>query len=336
MVNVRMWGKAIVRMPRISNEEWKGLDIVSRWLISARAAVLWMTLFACLFGGVVAAIEGHFDARLFLVTTVGLMMAHATNNFVNDLTDHWKGTDKGNYFRAQYGVQPLEQGVMSKREFYIYMGVTGAIALACGAYLVHERAGHVLMLLGMGAFFVLFYTYPLKYYGFGEFAVVAVWGPLMVGGTHYVITGAWSAKALLMGFVYCLSPTQVIFGKHIDKIVPDTGKRIRTLPVILGGKSSQRVVQGVMLVQALSLVPLVAFRIFSPTILVALVSLDSLRKVWRIYNGARPADKPNRRMGEMWPLWFSAWSFLHSSRFAFYLLMGLYAEVALRHFHVLP
>jgi 1,4-dihydroxy-2-naphthoate octaprenyltransferase len=39
------------------------------------------------------------------------------------------------------------------------------------------------------AFFVLFYTWPLKYIGLGEIAVLIVWGPLMIGGGYFV----WSA-----------------------------------------------------------------------------------------------------------------------------------------------
>lgn len=39
----------------------------------------------------------------------------------------------------------------------------------------------------MGAFFLLFYTWPLKYYGLGEVSVFIVWGVLMVGGGTYTL-----------------------------------------------------------------------------------------------------------------------------------------------------
>ena len=43
---------------------------------------------------------------------------------------------------------------------------------------------------------MLFYTWPLKYIGLGELAVILVWGPLMIGGGYYVHhraveTGTW-------------------------------------------------------------------------------------------------------------------------------------------------
>ena len=43
MPNVAMWGKALTAMPRINKQDWDGLDIVSRWLIATRAAVIIMT-----------------------------------------------------------------------------------------------------------------------------------------------------------------------------------------------------------------------------------------------------------------------------------------------------
>ena len=54
---------------------------------------------------------GKFDALLLALVTVGLLFAHATNNLVNDLTDHGRASTSDNYFRTQYGPQPLESGL---------------------------------------------------------------------------------------------------------------------------------------------------------------------------------------------------------------------------------
>ncbi|MEN6482787.1 MAG: prenyltransferase, partial [Anaerolineaceae bacterium] len=55
-----MWLKAIRVIPRISKEEWKRLDVVSRWLVSTRAAVLLMTFFSAAIAGLLAARDGQF------------------------------------------------------------------------------------------------------------------------------------------------------------------------------------------------------------------------------------------------------------------------------------
>src|SRR5436309_1239758 len=106
-----------------------------------------MTFISSAIAGLLAARAGKFDVALWIALTIGLVFAHATNNLVNDLTDSWKGVDKDNYFRTQYGPQPIEHGLMTPREVILYAAVTGAIALAAGAYLVHARGPSTLVLL---------------------------------------------------------------------------------------------------------------------------------------------------------------------------------------------
>ena len=74
-----------------------------------------------------------------------------------------------------------------------------------------------LILIGLGAFFVLFYTWPLKYLALGEVAVLLVWGPLMIGGGYYVLAHHWDWNVVIASLPYVFGVTTVIFGKHIDK-----------------------------------------------------------------------------------------------------------------------
>ncbi|HSV86748.1 MAG TPA: prenyltransferase, partial [Levilinea sp.] len=135
-MNFAMWAKALRVIPRITREEWDLLDVISRWLISTRAAVLIMTFISAAIAGLLAARAGQFDLGRWALLAVGLVFAHATNNLVNDLTDFSKGVDKDNYFRTQYGPQPVQQGLMTIRQMLVYAGVTGLIALAAGIPLV--------------------------------------------------------------------------------------------------------------------------------------------------------------------------------------------------------
>ena len=77
MPNVAMWGKALTAMPRITKEDWDGLDLVSRWLIATRSAVIIMTFTSAAFAGVLAFKAGAFDWMLFGLVTGGLCLAHA-------------------------------------------------------------------------------------------------------------------------------------------------------------------------------------------------------------------------------------------------------------------
>ena len=97
-MNVRMWAKALRVIPRLSSDEWNGLDIISRWLIATRSAVLVMTFFSAAIAGLLALRAGQFNLGRWALLALGLVFAHATNNLVNDYTDHKRGVDKNNYF----------------------------------------------------------------------------------------------------------------------------------------------------------------------------------------------------------------------------------------------
>ena len=92
------------------------LDPVSRWMLITRACVFNMTLFSGLVGMMLAVqlgtgVVAPFDAVLVVV---GLLLAHASNNMVNDYFDTLHGVDTADYPRASYAPHPLMHGLVSK------------------------------------------------------------------------------------------------------------------------------------------------------------------------------------------------------------------------------
>jgi 1,4-dihydroxy-2-naphthoate polyprenyltransferase len=324
-----MWVKAIQIIPRMSKEEWGKLDVIAKWLIMTRFAVMIMTFNSAAVAGILAWKNGQFNLGLWLLVVVGLIMAHATNNILNDVTDHRRGVDAGNYYRSQYGPQPLEHGLMTMRQVMTYAAVTGAIALACGLALVYVRGPFVLALLVLGAFFVLFYTWPLKYIGLGELAVLLVWGPLMVGGGYYCITGQWSWAVVAASIPYALGPVTVIFGKHIDKSKDDRAKRIHTLPVIIGEKAARTTVLVLFALMYVLVIGLVLARFFSPAMLIVLAALTVMPTILPMFKAAKPEVKPEGFADDVWPLWFSAACFVHTRRYGILFLVGLLIDAVL-------
>ena len=53
-MNVSMWIQALRVIPRLSLDEWGRLDLVSRWLVAARGAVLVITFISAGIAGLLA------------------------------------------------------------------------------------------------------------------------------------------------------------------------------------------------------------------------------------------------------------------------------------------
>lgn len=328
-MNPSMWLKALRVIPRISKEEWQGLDIVSRWLIATRAAVLIMTFLSAAIAGMLAFGSGKFDFLRWLLVTVGLVLAHATNNLLNDYTDFVRGVDNDNYYRAQYGPQPLVHGLLTKKQLLGYAAATGLLALAAGVGLLSLQGGLILLFIGLGAFFVLFYTWPLKYIALGELAVLVVWGPLMIGGGYYAITGIWDWQVVVAGLPYALGVTTVIFGKHIDKASVDRERRIFTLPVVIGEKAGRYTMVLLFAGQYLAVTALVIAGFFTPVMLAVWLALPALRRVLPMFAAPKPAEKP-ANFPDVWPNYFVAAGFYHNRAFGLWFLLGLLVDAALK------
>ena len=327
-----MWGKALRTIPRLSGDEWNALDIVSRWLVATRAAVLVMTSTSAMIAGVWAWHDGQFNWLLWVCLLVGLTMAHATNNLLNDLIDYRAGVDHNNYFRAQYGPQPLVHGLLDQRGLLMYVAVTGLIALIPGAYLVWLRGELALYLLLAGAVFVLFYTWPLKYIGMGEIAVLVVWGPLMVGGGYFVITGQWSWNAVLISLPQTLAATTVLFGKHIDKMPSDRASKIYTLPVVLGDPLARYVAILLFVAEYAIVGWLIVTGVLSPFLAVVLLAAPHAWGAIKIFLQPRPDAPPADYPPDVWPLWYAPYAFVHTRNFGLLFFVGLIIDAVYRQF----
>ncbi len=329
-IDFRMWGRALKTIPRISKEEWLRIDIVSKWLIATRSAVFIMTVIAGAIGGLMAWYDGSFYWVNFVAAVTGLVFAHASNNLINDLVDSRKGIDKGNYYRSLYGPQTVEHGLLSKTGIYSYIGFSLVVAVLFGIFLISQTGVVTLYFMLAGLFFLLFYTWPLKYIGLGEVTVIMVWGPLMVGGSYFVSSGGnWSWPVAITGIIYALGPTSVLFGKHTDKLNEDKVKRVYTLPVILGEKNSRWLTIVLWILQYVLVSWLIINGTLGFAIAAVVFAIPLFLATVRIFSYPRPGTEPGSLQKGVWPLYLSAHAFNYNKRFGLLFLSGLIIDLIL-------
>ena len=144
-----------------------------------------------------------------------------------------------------------------------------------------------------------------------------------------MITGTWSNEVAIASLAYALGPTAVLFGKHTDKLAFDEGKKIRTLPVILGESLSRKVTVGLLLAQYPVVLYLVWTGFFHPVMLVTLLSAFSLRRVFEVFRHPRPERPPKGYPEGVWPLYFVGVAFWFTRRYGAFFLLGLALDVAI-------
>jgi 1,4-dihydroxy-2-naphthoate octaprenyltransferase len=261
------------------------LDPVSKWLYLTRAGVLPMTIVSAALAGLLAAFRNaSVSWGWFALSAAGLVLAHMANNLMNDLFDLEVGTDTENYPRNLYSPHPVLSGTISRKGLATCALVVNTLCLAIMLVLFVERGAPILGFALGGFLLSLAYTAPplrLKKRGLGEPTVIAVWGPLMVGGTYYAATGTIPGAVILASLPYAILSTTVLMGKHIDKLAWDGPAGTHTLPVMLGEARARAVTRGMFVVFYLSVIALVIAQILPIGTLLVLLSFPIARGVWR-------------------------------------------------------
>lgn len=333
-INIKMWGTAASQLVKMDDKkEWDALDIVSKWLIATRSGVTTVTLYSCIIAALLAWRDNAFSWVPWLIVTIGLFIAHGTNNLLNDYTDYSRGIDKDNYFRIQYGVHPLVQGFWSKPQQLRWFAVSGVLATLSGVYALfytHFNAVVILM-FAFGALMLLFYTYPLKYFALGELAIFLIWGPIMIAGVYFVLAQHWNWNVALAGIPFGLCVASINIGKHIDKRLEDKAKGVTTLPVLIGETAARILnISAIVLAYALVLYLIFISRYFTPVMLIVFIAGREAWKALQRLAKPRPTEPPAGY--PIWPRWFSTVSFVHNRSFGNLFLLGLLLDSLLRVF----
>jgi 1,4-dihydroxy-2-naphthoate octaprenyltransferase len=305
-------------------------DAVSKWMVITRAAVFSMTVTSGLIGGLLAVGAAQLTGEVTVhwgllgLAIVGLVVAHAANNMINDYFDLEGGVDTDDYVRALYAPHPILSGWVTKRQLGTAILIANAIDLAIMLFLVSQR-GPLVAAFALGGLFVsVFYVAPpirLKHIGLGEPGVFVVWGPLMVVGTFFVATGEIPGWVWVASLPYAILVTTVLFGKHIDKIDADTKKGVRTMPVLLGERRARQVAQVLMIAFYPIVIGAVAAGWIGPWVALVVLGIPRLMTTLKTYSSPRPESPPHSYVG--WPLWFVGASFVHTRRAGGLLVLGL-------------
>jgi 1,4-dihydroxy-2-naphthoate polyprenyltransferase len=310
-------------------------DTFTRWLVISRSCVFSMTFTSGLIGVLLAASVGAFTENtlfkiwLAFLCVAGLVMAHATNNLINDWTDVRSGVDTEDYPRSQYSTHPVLGGLTTPNGLlkvsFVLTLLDGLIML----YLASVTGPLVIFLAVSGLVLSLGYTAFLKRYALGELTALIVWGPLMTGGTAYAISGIINPQILLLTLPYGLIVASVLIGKHTDKIENDRPVGVNSVPVLLGQDRALLLNKITFIVFYILIVALVVFQVTGPWILVTFLALPRFVTAWKVFSQPKPSKRPDN--WPVWPLWFVGWAMHFNRQAGSLFILGMILNLIMPH-----
>ena len=248
------------------------------WLYAARPKTLSAALIPVVCASALAAADHRFQWKPALLCCLFAALMQVAANFINDLYDFLKGTDREDRLGPE---RACAQGWIAPQE--MKRGIAFTLTAACLVGLCLLPYGG-LPLIGIGAACVVFaflYTTLLSYLGCGDLLVWVFFGLVPVCGTYYVQAQEFTPSLWwLAAGCGLVADTLLVLNNYRDRHQDaESGKR--TLVVVLGERfgSMLYLVQGIL---GACCVSVLIFYGYPPTVLLPLFYIIVHSWVWHM------------------------------------------------------
>lgn len=160
---------------------------------------------ACVALGIGTALWEQYTVRYLdaIVVLIGAVSAHVAVNVLNEIADFSSGLDlrtKRTAFSGGSGTLPMHPELLGTAHFTALISLL--LVGATGIYFIAVRGWQILPLGVLGLVVVVSYSvYLVRYPLLCLIAPGLGFGPLMVVGTHYALTGTYSASAFIASMI---------------------------------------------------------------------------------------------------------------------------------------
>lgn len=252
------------------------------WFLETRPQFLLLSVVLVLLGTAIAWNEGYFDGLKFILTTLGLLLAHASVNILNDYFDYKSGIDLQTTrtpFSGGSGI--LAQGLLESKSVYLFGVACLLLALPIGIYLTYISGWQLLPMIIIGGIVIYIYTSFLTKWLIGEIWAGLGLGTLPVLGTYFIQTGHYSLEAFFASLAPGFLTANLLFLNEFPDIVADRQGGRYHLVIALGTRKAGRLYAGLMALTYISIIVGVIFKYMPPLCLIALLSLPF---AWKAIN----------------------------------------------------
>ncbi len=243
------------------------------WLKEIRANFLILAVLLVMIGGAAAWRDGSFNFVYFIVTVIGIVLAHISVNLFNEYSD-WKTGIDSHTDRTPFsgGSGNLQQGLLKPSQVRLASWLTLLTAFLIGLWLASVSGPAVIVLMVVGGLTTVIYTDFLVKWMIGEIASGITLGSFVVIGAYYVQTGEINAGIVWASISPGILTTLLLLLNEFPDAEADRAGGRRHL-VIVFGKRVAGAIYSVLLLTVYGVIVLgVIWRAMPATVLIGLLT----------------------------------------------------------------
>src|SRR4030095_5532888 len=249
------------------------------------------SMIPCLLGAMFALLYGvNISWWLMPFIAVSLLLLHAGSNVISDVDDYKRGVDTTDTLG---GSRVIPTGLLSAKEMTRFGLTLFFIAILIGLPIIFER-GLVILWFGilglLGGFFYTGRPIGYKYLALGDFAIFILYGPAIVAGTFFALTGTFSWVAVYASIPLGVLITGILHANNLRDIIHDRKANIKTLANVFGEGFAKAEYVFLIAGAYLTVVILVLLKVLAPWSLLVFLSLPVALKNMNMIKGIKIED----------------------------------------------
>src|SRR4030042_6130345 len=215
------------------------------------------------------------NALALALACVGAFLSHIAVNGFNEYFDHKSGGDfKTMKTPCSGGSGVLPAGLLNPRSVFILGVVCIAAIIAIGGYLIYAQGPLIIPVGVVGILTVYFYTTHItRSPPLCSIAPGLGFGPLMVMGTYFALTGTYSLAAGLASLVPAFLVSNLLLLNQFPDVEADASVSRRHFPITIGRGRSSVIYAALIFAAYLALIVPALLRVLPYLALLGLVTL---------------------------------------------------------------
>lgn len=225
------------------------MNIIKTWFNNARPVALPQSMLPAITAVALSYGNEEFSWLAAVACLIGVMFLHLGMNLIDDYFDWRVGSAEarkevvGEGFRGRMTKYPyLTSGEATVSQLIKAIACFLAVAAVMGTVVLAIRGW--MILLWVVAALVIGTSYsggPLKlgFRGLGEMVIFIMFGPLMMSGVYYSVTGVLDWKIGLLSIAVGLLVTNIVYSHSVLDAMPDKKMGKVTMAHLMGGKRGQ-------------------------------------------------------------------------------------------------
>lgn len=226
------------------------------WFNNARPISLPQSLLPALTAVALSYGGAEFDGIAAAVSVAGVVFLHLAFNLLDDWFDYKAGSAEARQkvsnegFRGRLVKYPyLTSGEATHSQLLRAVAAMLLLAASMGAVIVVLRGWAVLWWVSTALLIGVSYSGgPLKlgFRGLGELAIFIMFGPLLMTGVYYAVTGALGWSIILLSIAVGMLVTNIVYSHSVLDSVPDKKMGKKTMAHLMGSERGQIVLSALL------------------------------------------------------------------------------------------